>query len=173
MAARRQSIENLVFVEFVSDKWRYEANSQASRRLLGKFRRFGMNVNDPIADFLTRLRNAQKAQQEVVSTPASMMKISIAHILREEGFIKNYKCIRDSKQGVLKVALKYDASGRGAITGIKRVSKPSLRVYLGHNKLPKIRNNYGVAILSTSKGVMTNRSARALKIGGEHICSVY
>jgi len=132
-----------------------------------------MNICDPIADFLTRIRNAQKAQQEVVSIPASMMKISIAHILREEGFIKNYKCIRDKKQGILKVALKYDVSGRGAITKIDKVSKPSLRIYIGYKEIPKVRNDYGIAILSTPKGVMTNRSAKALKVGGEHICSVY
>lgn len=132
-----------------------------------------MNISDPISDFLTRIRNAQKAKQEVVSIPASMMKISIAHILREEGFIKNYKCIRDKKQGILKVALKYDAAGKGAISGLKKVSKPGLRVYIGFEEIPRIRNNFGIAILSTSKGVMSNRSAKSLKVGGEFLCTVY
>lgn len=132
-----------------------------------------MNVTDPIADLLTRIRNAQRAGHEVVSIPASKMKIAIAHILRDEGFVRDYKCVRDGKQGVLKVALKYSERGRPAIQTIDRVSTCSLRTYVTADKIPFVKNGFGVAILSTSKGVMTDREARKLKIGGEHICSVF
>ncbi len=99
-----------------------------------------MNVTDPISDLLTRIRNAQKAQIEVINVPASKMKIGIAHLLKEEGFIKNYKCIRDRKQGLLKVALNYDESGNGVIREIQRVSKPSHRRYVRADAIPYIRN---------------------------------
>ena len=132
-----------------------------------------MNINDPIADLLTRIRNAQKAGHEVVSVPASKTKIAIAHILKNEGFIRNYKCIRDDKQGILKVALKYSETGKGGITEIYRVSKPSQRIYVGSDKLPYIRNGFGVAVLSTSRGMMSDREARKANVGGEHICSVF
>ena len=132
-----------------------------------------MNVNDPIADLLTRIRNAQKVGIEVLTVPASRVKISITHILREEGFVKNYKCIRDNKQGLLKIALKYDTLGKGVIRGIDRISTPSKRVYVGHEKLPKVRNGFGLAIISTSSGIVSDRAARDKKIGGELLCTVY
>lgn len=132
-----------------------------------------MNITDPIADLLTRVRNAQKAGHEVVSIPASKMKISIAHILREEGFVANYKCIRDRQQGILKIALKYTEEGRPAISTIDRISTSSRRVYVTADKLPFVKNGFGLAIISTSKGLMTDREARKSKIGGEHICSVF
>ncbi|MEI6832714.1 MAG: 30S ribosomal protein S8 [bacterium] len=132
-----------------------------------------MRVNDPIADLLTRIRNAQQAKHEVVSVPASMVKIAVTHILKDEGFIKNYKCIRDRKQGVIKIALKYSDEGMGAIRNLSRVSTPSHRVYVGVDKIPYVKNGLGVAILSTPKGVMADREARQLNLGGEHICSVY
>lgn len=133
-----------------------------------------MNITDPIADLLTRIRNAQKAGQDVVSIPASRTKIAIAHILREEGLIRNYKCIRDNKQGLLKVALKYEEeTGAGAISELKRISTPSRRVYLSYKKLPYVRSGFGVGILSTSQGLMTDREARRLKIGGEYVCTAY
>jgi small subunit ribosomal protein S8 len=132
-----------------------------------------MNFSDPIADMLTRIRNAQKAGKEVVSVPASKMKIAIAHILREEGFIKNYKCVRDEKQGQLKVALKYSEEGQGAIRELARRSVPSRRVYLSCEKLPFVRNGFGVGIVSTSRGIMTDRDARKMNMGGEYICSVF
>ena len=133
-----------------------------------------MNITDPIADLLTRIRNAQHAKHEVVSIPASKVKISIAHLLKREGFIRGYKCIRDNKQGLLKVALRYnDATGKGVILGIDRRSKPGRRVYVDKNNLPKVKRNYGVAILSTSKGIMTCLDAAKENVGGEYLCSVY
>lgn len=128
---------------------------------------------DPIADLLTRVRNGQKAGHEVVSVPASKLKIAITDLLKAEGFIRNYKCIRDKKQGLIKIALKYDEEGVGAIRGIDRVSKPGRRVYLGAEKLPYVKNGYGVAIVSTSRGVVTDRDARKNNLGGEFICSVF
>ncbi|MFW7378064.1 MAG: 30S ribosomal protein S8 [Oligoflexus sp.] len=132
-----------------------------------------MNVTDPIADLLTRVRNAQKAGLDVIVVPASKMKISIAHILREEGFIKNYKCVRDDKQGILKIALAYDEDRKGAIREITRVSKPSRRHFVGAKDLPYVKSGYGIAILSTSRGIMTDREARKQHVGGEHVCSVF
>ena len=132
-----------------------------------------MNITDPIADLLTRVRNAQKAGHEVVSVPASKMKIAITHVLRDEGFVKNYKCIRDSKQGILKIALAYDENGKGIIKDLKRVSRPSRRYFVAADKLPYVKNGFGTAILSTSNGVMTDREARKQHVGGEYICSVF
>ncbi len=132
-----------------------------------------MNITDPIADFLTRIRNAQKAGLDVVSVPASKLKITLTHILKEEGFLKNFKCIRDRKQGVIKIALKYREDGTGVIRGIDRISRSSHRIYVGTGRLPYIKNGFGIAILSTSRGIMTDREARKLHLGGEHICSVY
>jgi small subunit ribosomal protein S8 len=132
-----------------------------------------MQVTDPIADLLTRVRNGQKAGHEVVTIPASKMKIAITHILKEEGFVRNYKCIRDGKQGLLKIALAYSENGEPAIREISRKSLPSRRLYLSADKLPFVKNGYGVGIFSTSKGIMTCREARKLKVGGEYICSVF
>ncbi len=132
-----------------------------------------MNVTDPIADLLTRIRNAQHAGMEVVSVPASKMKIGITHLLKEEGYIRAYKCIRDSKQGMLKIALKYADDGKGVIQGLDRQSKPGRRVYVQAEGIPYVKNGFGFAILSTSKGLMTDRQARIEHVGGELICSVY
>ena len=133
-----------------------------------------MNFSDPIADLLTRIRNAQRSRQDIVSIPASKVKIAITHQLKQEGLIRAYKCIRDGKQGIIKVALKYRTdNGEPTIKFLQRVSKPSCRVYVGANEIPYIKNGYGVGILSTSQGVMTCREARKRNLGGEHICSVY
>ena len=132
-----------------------------------------MQITDPIADLLTRVRNAQKAGHEVVSVPASKMKIALTHILKEEGFVRNYKCIRDGRQGLLKIALAYNDEGKGTIRELQRVSTPSKRVYVSADKLPFVKNGFGVGIISTSKGIMTDREARKSKIGGEFICSVF
>ena len=132
-----------------------------------------MRPADPIADLLTRIRNAQLARHEVVSVPASMIKIAVTHILKEEGFIKNYKCIRDRKQGLIKIALKYSDDGKGVIRGIDRVSTSSRRVYVGVDKIPYVKNGLGCSILSTPKGVMSDRDARQKNLGGELICSVF
>lgn len=133
-----------------------------------------MNVTDPISDLLTRIRNAQKAGHDVIAVPASKMKIALTHQLREEGFIRAYKCIRDDKQGILKIALKYrEETSIPVIRSLKRHSRPSHRVYVRADKIPYVKNGYGVAILSTSQGVMTCREARKRNIGGEFLCSIY
>jgi len=132
-----------------------------------------MQCTDPIADLLTRIRNAQQASHDVVAIPASKMKIGIAHLLQQEGFIKAYKCIRDKKQGTLKIALKFDERGKGVITEINRVSKPSRRVYKKPGDLPKVRNGYGVGIYSTSSGLLTDKQARKMNVGGEYLLSIY
>lgn len=132
-----------------------------------------MNAIDPIADLLVRIKNAQQAGQDVLTVPASMTKIALTHILREEGFVKNYKCIRDRKQGLIKIALKYSDSGVGVIRGCERISKPGRRVYVGVDKIPYVKNGLGMAILSTPKGIITDRDARKARVGGELLCSIY
>ena len=115
---------------------------------------------DPIADLLTRIRNGQRACNAVVNVPASHLKIAIVHILKQEGFIKNYRCIRDGKQGLLKIALKYRDPLHGVIREIKRLSRPGCRCYVGSKDIPLIKNGFGVVVLSTSQGIMTDREAR-------------
>ena len=130
-------------------------------------------TSDPIADLLTRVRNALQAKKDFVDIPSSKMKIAIAKILKEEGFIKHFKAWRVKRKGNLRIYLKYVEEGRPAISKIDRVSKPSLRRYIGYEDIPIVQGGLGVMILSTSRGVMTNRSARKLKVGGELLCSVY
>ena len=132
-----------------------------------------MAVTDPIADLLIRIRNGQQARFDKVDIPASRMKTSIARILKEEGYIKNFKLMRDNKQGILRVHLKYDENREGSIAGTKRLSKPGCRVYVGHDEIPRIMNGMGIAILSTSQGLMTDRQARKEVVGGELLCSVW
>ncbi len=132
-----------------------------------------MNITDPIADLLTRIRNAQHAGLEVVNVPASKMKIGITHLLKEEGYIRAYKCVRDNKQGILKIALKYTDEGEGVIGGLVRKSRPGRRWYVHTDKIPFVKNGFGFNIISTSKGLMTDRQARKDKVGGEYVCSVY
>ena len=132
-----------------------------------------MNVTDPIADLLTRIRNAQRAGLEVVNVPASKMKIGITHLLKEEGYIRAYKCVRDDKQGLLKIALKYSDEGKGVIQGIDRVSKPGRRIYVAADKVPYVKNGFGFGIVSTSRGLLTDRDARAQHLGGEMVCTIY
>lgn len=132
-----------------------------------------MQINDPISDLLVRIRNAQKAGHDVVSSPASKMRIAITNLLKEEGYLRAYKCIRDKKQGMIKIALKYTNDGRGVITKIRRVSTPGKRVYVTADKIPYVKNGYGIAVLSTSSGLITDREARKRKVGGEYICSVF
>jgi small subunit ribosomal protein S8 len=132
-----------------------------------------MQITDPIADLLTRIRNAQHAGHEVVTVPASKVKIGITHLLKEEGYIRAYKCVRDNRQGVIKIALKYGDDGKGAITSVDRVSSPSMRVYVDSDRIPYIKNGFGIGILSTSKGLMTDREARKQHVGGEYVCRVY
>ena len=131
-------------------------------------------MTDPIADFLTRLRNAIMANHRVVEVPASNLKKEITKILFEKGYILNYKFIEDGPQGTIKVALKYDPATReNAIKCLKRVSTPGLRKYTGYKDMPSVINRQGIAILSTSQGVMTDKEASQLKIGGEVLCYVY
>lgn len=132
-----------------------------------------MNVTDPIADLLTRIRNAQKAKHDVVVVPASKMKIALTAILKQEGFIRAFKCIRDSKQGIIKIALKYDEEGQGVINTLERRSKPGRRLYVDRESIPYVKNGFGLGILSTSQGVLTCREARKRGIGGEYLCSVF
>lgn len=132
-----------------------------------------MNISDPIADLLARIKNGQQAKHDVVTVPASTIKIAVTHLLKQEGFVKNYKCIRDQKQGIIKIALNYDQAGDGVIHEVKRKSRPGRRFYVKAKEIPYVKNGYGVGILSTPKGVMTDRDARKEGIGGEYLCSVY
>lgn len=132
-----------------------------------------MHITDPIADMLTRLRNASAARHDSVDVPASKMKKAIAEILLEEGYIKSFQIVEDGGQGVIKIALKYTATGEKAITGIRRVSKPGLRVYAPADELPQVLRGLGVAVISTSRGVMTDKQARAAHIGGEVLAFVW
>ncbi len=131
-----------------------------------------MQITDPIADLLTRIRNANSAKHETVEIPASNMKKAIVEILLEEGYIKNYQVIEDGKQGIIRVTLKY-AKGEKVLTGLKRVSKPGLRIYAGAEELPRVLKGLGIAIISTSKGVMTDKKARKENIGGEVLAFVW
>jgi len=130
-------------------------------------------MTDPIADMLTRIRNAGVARFDKVDIPASRMKISLARILKEEGFIKNYKVIKDHRQGLLRVYLKYSEHQRPLIQGLRRVSKPGRRLYCGHSELPKVQGGLGMAVVSTSQGVVTDRQARKLQVGGEILCEIW
>ena len=131
-------------------------------------------MTDPIADYLTRVRNAIHAKHRVVEVPASNLKKDITKILFDKGYILNFKFVEDGKQGIIKIALKYDASGKtSAIKSLQRVSTPGLRQYTGYKDMPRVINGLGIAIISTSKGVMTDKEASQLKIGGEVLCYVY
>ena len=132
-----------------------------------------MQMSDVIADMLTRIRNANDAKHATVDIPASNMKKAIAEILVEEGYVKSYQIIEDGKQGVIRVTLKYVANKQKVIRGIRRVSKPGLRIYAGYEDMPKVMNGLGIAIVSTSKGIMTDKKARAQKIGGEVLAFVW
>lgn len=131
-----------------------------------------MQITDPIADMLTRIRNANSAKHATVDIPASKMKKAIAEILLEEGYIKNYQLIEDGAQGIIKVTLKYNGTEK-VITGLRRVSKPGLRVYAGADEIPYVLKGLGIAIVSTSKGIMTDKNARAAHVGGEVLAFVW
>ena len=132
-----------------------------------------MVMTDPIADMLTRIRNGIIAKHEKVDIPASNIKREIARILLEEGYIKGYDVIEDGKQGLIRVALKYGKDGQKVILGLKRISKPGLRVYADKNTVPKVLNGLGISIISTSKGILTDKQARELGVGGEVVCYVW
>ena len=130
-------------------------------------------MTDPIADMLTRIRNAIMASYNTVDIPSSRLKVDIAKVLKAEGYIKNFKIIPDKKQGMMRIFFRYDQNGEFILTGIKRVSKPGCRIYTKGDRIPRVLNGYGINVLSTSKGVMTDRQARKMGIGGEIICSVW
>ena len=132
-----------------------------------------MHITDPIADMLTRIRNANSAKHDTVDVPASNMKKAIAQILLEEGYIKNFQLIDDGTQGVIRVTLKYGPGKEKVISGLRRVSKPGLRVYAGADELPKVLRGLGIAIVSTSKGIMTDKKAREAHVGGEVLAFVW
>ena len=132
-----------------------------------------MVMTDPIADFLTRIRNANMAKHESLEVPASKIKRDIAEILKNEGFIRDYEFIEDNKQGIIRVFLKYGKGNERVISGIRRISKPGLRSYVKADAVPKVLNGLGIAILSTSEGVITDKEARAKKIGGEVIAYIW
>lgn len=132
-----------------------------------------MSMTDPIADMLTRIRNAILAKHEEVSIPASKIKLRIASILKDEGFIKDFQFIENHKQGILKIQLKYAPGEKSVIRGLQRVSKPGLRVYVKREEIPRVLDGLGVAILSTSKSILTDRACRELGVGGEILCYVW
>ena len=132
-----------------------------------------MNTTDPIADMLKRIRNANSAKHKTVDVPASKMKTAIAEILFREGYIKSFEVISNENQGIIRITLKYDEKGTRVIDGIKRISKPGLRVYAGKEELPKVLNGLGIAIISTSKGLKTDKEAREAGMGGEVLAYVW
>lgn len=132
-----------------------------------------MTITDPISDMINRISNASKTKKEKVDIPASKLKAEIARVLKNEGFVSNYKVIEDRKQGILRVYLKYTPDKRSVITGIKKISRSSRRTYKGTTDLPRILAGLGIAVISTSKGLMTDKEARLAKVGGEVICYVW
>ena len=132
-----------------------------------------MQITDPIADMLTRIRNAHSAKHDTVSVPASNMKKAIAQILVDEGYIKSFKVIEDGKQGVIEIALKYGPNKSQVLLGLRRVSKPGLRIYSDCENMPKVMKGLGIAILSTSKGIMTDKDARKANVGGEVLAFIW
>ena len=132
-----------------------------------------MHITDPVADMLTRIRNANNAKHETVDVPASNMKKSIAQILLDEGYIKAFQIVEDGTQGIIRITLKYNAGKEKVISGLRRVSEPGLRVYVGADELPQVLRGLGIAIVSTSKGVMTDKAARAAHVGGEVLAFIW
>jgi small subunit ribosomal protein S8 len=132
-----------------------------------------MSMTDPIADMLTRIRNGNKAKFEKVDIPLSKEKLEIAKILKQEGYIRNFKVLSEEKKGTLRVYLKYDAQNRGLINGIKRLSRPGLRIYVKSKKILPVLNGFGINIVSTPQGILTDKDAKKLNVGGELICSVW
>ena len=132
-----------------------------------------MAVTDSIADMLTRIRNANNTNKESVDIPASKLKVEIARVMKEEGYIKHYKVIKDNKQGILKIYLKYGSKGEKVISNLKRVSKPGCRVYVGKGEVPRVLSGFGISIISTSQGVMTGKKSKEMNVGGEVLCNIW
>lgn len=132
-----------------------------------------MSLNDPVSDYLTRIRNAQNAKKKWVDVPSSKLIIRMSLVLKEESFIRDYILVKDNKQGILRIFLKYDNNNNPVIHNIDRVSKPGCRIYANASKLPRVLNGMGVALLTTSKGVVSNKKAKLLNVGGEVLCRVW
>ena len=132
-----------------------------------------MNITDPIAYMLTRIRNANTSKHQTVDVPASNMKRAIAQILVNEGYIKSFEEIKDEKQGIIRITLKYDENGKRVISGLKRISKPGLRIYASKDELPQVLNGLGIALISTSKGIKTDKEARKDNLGGEVLAYIW
>ncbi len=132
-----------------------------------------MSMTDPIADYLTRLRNATRARHSKVDIPSSNFKKQITRILQEYGYIKNYSVVEDKKGGMIRIYLKYDENGDSIIRGLRRISSPGMRKYVGHQDIPRVYNNLGIAILTTPRGIISDRDARKLNVGGEIVCYVW
>ncbi len=130
-------------------------------------------MTDPIADMLTRIRNANMAKLEKVDVPASKLKIELTKILKEKGFVKSFKVVRDRKQGIIRISMKYLEGQEKAITGLKRISKPGRRIYVDKAKIPRVMGGYGIAVLTTSKGVLTDEACRREGVGGEILCNIW
>jgi small subunit ribosomal protein S8 len=145
------------------------------KKLVGKIRKEDglMNITDPIADMLTRIRNANNVNKDVVDIPASNLKINIAKTLKDEGFIKEYKIIDNYPQNKIRIYLKYGRNDEKVITGLKRISKPGLRVYVNKDEIPRVLGGLGIAVISTSRGILTDKQARNEGIGGEVLCYVW
>jgi len=132
-----------------------------------------MSMSDPLADMITRIRNAGMVNFRTVDVPLSSLKVSVAKVLKDEGYIDDYQIVKDTVQGTMRIDLKYGANGEKVVTGLSRVSKPGKRVYVKAGKIPKVMSGLGIAVLSTSKGVITDRQARQLGVGGEVLCNVW
>ena len=132
-----------------------------------------MSLSDPIADLLTRIRNATRVQKKDVNIPSSRIKVEIAKILKEEGYIKNFKVIDDNKQGILNLTLKYTGDKESVITGLRRISRPGCRIYCNKDSIPKVLRGLGIAIISTSKGIATGKKCEELRVGGEVLCYIW
>lgn len=132
-----------------------------------------MSMTDPIADLLTRIRNANQVYQEVVNVPSSKLKLEVVRILKEEGFIKHYKFFKDKNQGVIRVYMKYGSSKERIINGLTRISKPGLRKYVGSGEMPRVMGGMGISVVSTSKGVITGKKCKEINVGGEILCNVW
>ena len=132
-----------------------------------------MNTTDPIADMLTRIRNANSSKHKTVDIPSSKIKVSIAEILFREGYIKSFEEIKDNTQGTIRITLKYDEKGKKVISGLKRISKPGLRIYVNKDELPEVLNGLGIALISTSKGIKTDKEARKEGLGGEVLAYIW
>jgi len=132
-----------------------------------------MSMTDPIADLLTRIRNAVMVKHPVLELPSSKMKVSVVELLKKEGFLYDYRVLEDGKQGKLQIRLKYDKNSGSVIKGLKKVSKPGRRVYVGYDEIPRVLNGLGIAVISNTQGIMTGRESKSKRLGGEWVCSVW